>query len=470
MDGFDTDNMAFRAKAPLALGGYSDKERRDLLALAAQRAPDPSIFEEEDFQPFLFRVNASNQQVDSYFTKMNESSLQNYAEDANSGVQFQVNHNTGGFFSSGEVGFGRSIKGRVTGNKSSGRIFVADFYTQRGLMCGGMASDQFIDGARSGVYSDVSIGFTPGPMICNICGNDFRKKYSVEWDSPERCTHWPGDEYEVEGSRSKKKVVCVLDIHDARLNEVSVVYDGATPGAGIVAVDMARMASAHGMLTDAERALIAGIYKVRISPNDPLFQGMEVPIMTGARNKRSEAEAEGTEVEEEAATEVVAETEADETQPARKTKINLGRKAEAQTEGSQKPMERLQAKYRDSGIELDDDPYDAIEELAETVIRQHGEIEALQESAAHGREAREALLVELDREVVRAHGSDGSEARQKLHRKLVSSLTFAELRTYIAEQKSLGDERFKAGRQSRDGVEPEVPSKPRRRSSTRDQF
>lgn len=457
----DSSKIMYRAKAPVSIGAYTEKERNTLLAMAAERAPDPSIFEEEGMQPFLFRVQASNQNVDSYYTKMNESSLTNYAADADQGVQFQVGH------SYSDVGFGRSIQGKVTGAKGA-RLFYADFYAIPGLRTSGMSSDEFILGARAGVYSDVSIGFMPGSMICNICNNDFMRKWEVDWDSPERCTHWPGITYETERG---KKIQCILDVQEARLNEVSVVYDGATPGAGIVALDMARMIDARGELTDVDRNALENFYRVRIATDAPIFRVPEDFAMAGRKPAGTDDSQVITNDENNA---VVQEPVTRTT----KTVINLGQKKS--DEGSLTPMGRLQAKYQGSGIDIDasDDPHDVIVELADALIETHGRISTLEQGstqlereAKDGRDFREELLKDLDAAVVRAHGTDGSEARIARMRKAAAAMDIAEVREQIADFNAMGDQKFEGGRQTRDRTEEdesEGKGDKRRRSTAQD--
>src|SRR5215213_9927954 len=91
------DMAMYRSSAPVRVRQYTAKERDHLLSILHSRV-DPSVFEGDDAPvPFFFRVEASNQNIDSYFTRMAKSSLKNYAQDATDpGVQFQVSHNGGG--------------------------------------------------------------------------------------------------------------------------------------------------------------------------------------------------------------------------------------------------------------------------------------------------------------------------------------------------------------------------------------
>jgi hypothetical protein len=392
------EQLSFRSTLKVETRVISSAERKKLEAKARERARDPSVFDEEGHEPFFWTALASNQRVDSYFTRMNESSLQNYVNDADDpGVQFQNSHNVR------EVGFGRSLGGQLTG-RSGHKEALIDFYAIRGLAAGGLTSDQFIDGMRAGIYNDVSIGFVPARMICNICGKDWLKRW--DWlfggGDDEACSHWPGREYKKDDKA--KPEVCVLDVQDARLSEVSIVYDGATPGAGIAAVDMARMLSGEGKLSETDRTFIERIYRVRIAPPAGIYGGVELERLRTMETQDDNKEA-------------VVE---DDPQPqTRKTALRSGAKPQGETDPA-KRMETLREKYGSSLGELGDDPYEVIGTLAERVLAQDGEIAKLATEAAYGRDAREAILNELDETVVRAFGADeNTKSRQERHRRMV---------------------------------------------------
>lgn len=417
MDNPDEEHPSFRSTLKVETRAISSSERKKLLDKARDRARDPDIFDEEGHEPFFWTARASNQTVDSYFTKMNENSLQNYVDDATDpGVQFQNSHNVR------EVGFGRSLGGVVTG-RSGAKEALIDFYAIRGLSAGGMLSDQFIDGVRAGIYNDVSIGFTPGKMICNICGNDWLRKWDWIFDDTgtreETCTHWPGKEYETE--RGKKPVVCILDVQEARLNEVSLVYDGATPGAGIAAVDAARMASATGKLPETDRMFLEGLYQYRIAPPPGLHRGVELDLEK--IRAMTDPKVEDNNV-----------TVVDPQPTVRKTALRSGKPEKKAADDSLEPMERLRAKFGEQLGELGDDPYEVIETLAERVIAQDGEIVTLTTEAEYGREAREAILKELDGTVVRAFGADeNTKGRQERYRRMVKEMSMDDVRVTIDE-------------------------------------
>jgi hypothetical protein len=441
----------YRSTAMVRVSKLSEKERESLLTIAKSRAPDPSVFEEEE--PFFWTARSSNDKVDSYYTWMDVSSLENYARDATDpGVQFQVSHNGGGFFSAGEVGFGRSLSGEVKGNRSSKECLI-DFYTIRGLSCGNVTSDAFIQGARSGIYSDVSIGFVPGEMLCNICGNDFLRKYDFEYGDEQRCDHWPGREYELERGKGTQKVTCILQVKDGRLSEVSLVYDGATPGAGIAAVDMARMAAAAGDLPPSDAQVLENIYHVRISPSAVPFAGVDLgEAMSRAEAARqavatttttNETVANTDEARQEETAAVVTEQHTEE------SAIEFSEETETEEEAERNaanPMVRLREKYEEKGLRLkSDDPMKVIEALGDLVVEQRGRIQTLTKEAEYGRQAREQLLKELDESVVRAFGGPGAEERKERHRKMAEGLTMDEVRAVIDDLEERATTRIGSG-------------------------
>lgn len=222
-----------------------------MLALAkSSHALDPAIFEERE--PFFWHALISTDRLDSYFTRMRPSSLKNYAEDATAGVSFQNSHRTT------ELPIGRSIGGKYTGPGGNGIATTrADFYTLRGLQLTGLATDQFIDGVRSGIVKDVSIGFYGGTYRCTICG----RNPSTDWD----CWHYPGVEYELvdekTGKKTGERTVATFDVEDAHLAEVSAVFDGSCPGAMITRAE--RLAS-EGRMPPLIARMIEERYRIHI--------------------------------------------------------------------------------------------------------------------------------------------------------------------------------------------------------------
>ena len=196
----------------------SPKSEEQLRALANKRANDPSIFDQHP--PIFFSAEASNNRMDSYFTRMAPSSLRNFLADARAGVSFQDSHRTR------ELGLGGTLAADLLEEGEEMRLIV-DVYTLPGLA----ELDAFIHRFRAGIARDVSIGFYGGKHQCAICNRNI-----WSWD----CPHIPGIEYEVEQRNdrgdviSKRKQVAFAWVENARLSELSAVYDGATPGCAIL--------------------------------------------------------------------------------------------------------------------------------------------------------------------------------------------------------------------------------------------
>lgn len=192
-----------------------------LLATVTERIPDAAILEE--FPPLFWRATISNNRLDAYWTRMHESSLRNYADEAAAGVPFQDSHMVYGM----ERRLGYSLSGAYAGPGGNGIAHVdADFYTLSGLSA---EIDAFTLALRGGLQRDVSIGFFGGMFRCSICGLDMLRDYN--------CPHIPGRRYvkrDSQGRETDESEIAIAWIEDAHLSEVSAVYHGATPGASVL--------------------------------------------------------------------------------------------------------------------------------------------------------------------------------------------------------------------------------------------
>jgi len=230
--GDEQEALVFASQAHVrAVGEATDEE---LLTLIKKKAPNPDVFDK--IPPFMFQAEASNSRLDAYYTRMDDRSLRNYAKDADAGVMFLDSHDKR------QLGYGHSIRGqylasetklddRAPDDKDASRVLI-DFYTVPGIQLGRASSDSFITGVQTGIIRDVSIGFIPGSFECNICRAD-----PFDWWSME-CMHIPGAYYDSTGKnivnvKSDGAMMAFAWVRDARLSEVSAVYDGATPGAYI---------------------------------------------------------------------------------------------------------------------------------------------------------------------------------------------------------------------------------------------
>lgn len=241
---------------PAAVRLVQPANRDELGELARARANDPTIFDELD--PFFWAAIISNTRLDSYWTHMARSTLDNFARGAIDGVSFQNSHRWM------ELPLGASLTGRVEELDSGLVQVVSDFYTLVGLQLNELSTDQFIRGVRSGVVKDVSVGFSGGHRICDICGNNYLDYM--------RCPHFAGKVYEIEEHGVVRQVRATVTIEEANLNEVSAVYDGATPGAVIL---KARSAAADGRLRGKEAEVLEQLYRVAL-PVTQRYAGVDV--------------------------------------------------------------------------------------------------------------------------------------------------------------------------------------------------
>ncbi len=221
---------------------------------------------------FCFDCVPSTQRVDSYFTQMDSSSLRNYANDANGGVPFMNSHKTG--YGGRQLPLGLSFYGAVEDDPTlpGSQRFISSVYMLRNnRSTGELNTDDVIAGIQAGINRDISIGFsfrsgTPEQDYkdrtwyeCSICGQDWLR--ADPWsDDPDVCRHWPGEIYAFDGGQ--KKDMCRLIVHNARLDEYSAVYAGATDGAVIL---KAKRAQEAGALSRALTHNLEGMYRTRLT-------------------------------------------------------------------------------------------------------------------------------------------------------------------------------------------------------------
>lgn len=189
---------------------------------------------------FVWDAEISNDLLDSHFTHMSEGTLANYAQDAEAGVAFLRGHNWS------ELPVGYSFASGLDSG-SGKKSVVSSFYTTRGIP----DADDLIARIKSGLVRDVSVGFHGGTMRCDLCGQDF-------WE----CRHYPGIKYEEKVGDTVTTALATFTIEDARLSEVSGVFDGSTPEAMIL---KAQRAAKAGRLTQKEAVTLEGVYRTRLA-------------------------------------------------------------------------------------------------------------------------------------------------------------------------------------------------------------
>lgn len=401
--------------------------------------------------PFAFELEASNNNLDFYFTHMLESSLRNYAAEAAVGVQFLDSHN------SYNLGYGRTYDGRFEIDSSRAPVYRLDnphaglafqpdtavkrailgTYTVPGIAFGGgltyASTDDFIRAARAKIARDVSIGFYGGRWTCDICGGNYRKY--------QECQHLGGFEYAL-GDQGERIVVCTVGIDGAHLSEVSAVYDGATPDAMIrKAEELAR----HGELEPEKAAAFELRYKVHLPtrksfpvadledkpahvPNENTAgRGKELPITTGDQPMNKEQELNEARV---------ALTEAS---------VNESVSVAGGIRQLHQTAVDLQAQLDAVRITLPETAEGS--DMASRVAWLAAELNRLRPLADDGRAYRADLIDAALAEGVRAMGP---EFAQEAYRGLLSASTIEVIKRMRDDWRAIGDKAFASGRQTID--------------------
>lgn len=210
-------------------------------------------YEGESDTVYNFDAEISNSLLDSHFTRMSKKTLQNYAEDAQRGVAFLKGHNWR------ELPLGYSLSGDLQEVEGKHRV-VSGFYT----VLGSSDINDMVHRMKAGLVRDVSVGFGGGSYTCDICGRDY-----WDWD----CRHIPGLKYEEKRGDETVTVLSTFTIDDARLSEVSGVFDGSTPDAMILRAQ--RVAEA-GLLTPQQIDILENRYRVAL-PHKTVVAVPEIP-------------------------------------------------------------------------------------------------------------------------------------------------------------------------------------------------
>lgn len=394
---FDPDSAVFATEARIVTRAAPDA----VVQLARGRALDPDIFDE--LPPFYWLNEISSDRLDAYFTRMDPATtLRNFAADAAEGRAFLLGHDHR------SMPFGSTLTGDLLAGDGASIV-------QAWGMC--LVEDQtapFRNRTRAGIQKDVSVGFGRGKWICSICGRDMMR----DWD----CWHIPGIEYEVKATGSSgslgsaSMVLCTVTIVDARLSEVSAVFDGATPGAAIL---QAERAAEAGQLPAAHERLITSRYRIRLPERRIVAPGatLEEPTPMAGENPIP----------------APAPRQLDDEDADVRATLDDARNALAQAE------ERLTALAGER----------------DALAQQVAELTPL---AADGRAYRSDLIDQLVAEGVRAHGAGFDE---KTYRSLVATAPIATIKRMRDDMQALGDARLPAGRQSVEGGDPKGAPAPK---------
>lgn len=465
--------LGTRARITRATGIDTTK----MLELAQATAPDPTVF--EHYTPFFWQVNASSNRLDFYYTRMRpgrSKTLGNFVRGLKAGVSYQDSHNPY------KNGWGQSLDGRLVttdevDEETGDQIVEAwgDFFTLSGLQLGDQNTNDFTAAIRAGVWRDVSVGFFASDIECGLCG----KQSLDRWWSDDGCQHIPGVEYEYEGKRQ----VAWAWINDGELAEVSQVYEGASPGAGVV---KAEQMSLEGALSEEERMKVERRYQVRIATPQrryalggiPLVGGGEdMPLKRGIGKRNIEeleeqritdgddAEPEGTDATTDADDEEEPEGEgADDsaTEGDDEPDVAFDADADATPEGDEgdsdgdgegeravqgDPLAGERARLAEAGIRIREgaDPAKVVRALADEILR-------LRPLADDGVRYRDDLTAETLAAGVRAFGRSFDEEQ---YRGILAKLDVDGLRTMKKTFDARADQRFAKKRVTSDEAEDE---------------
>ena len=275
---FDKDVPEFRAEAQRdVMGGqarmlFGDRTASGPSAANAEKAlalinekfaKEPLTLEKVYLLP---PAELSNDQVDTYFTRMAPSTLKNYRFDMRAGIPLMNSHRTDRV--NAELPLGRSYWGDLEKDEDVQRL-VVQFYMLRGLTLNRERTDDIIAAIQGGVQNSLSSGFMGGWYRCSICDKEMMDLFwmmmlGMEFDEDEVCRHVPGVEYDGE--------MCTAWIEDARAREGSLVYLGATPDA---VIRKARLAAERGWLPVGEAHVLEDRWGVRIwEPGTKRFGGV----------------------------------------------------------------------------------------------------------------------------------------------------------------------------------------------------
>jgi len=195
----------------------------------------------------LWSAGISNGRLDSHFTRMGMSTLDNYHKGVKKGVAYLYGHNKD------VAPIGYSFDGRSTPvNESPG--VEGDFYTVPSIP----ETDAYITRLRAGLIREVSVSFIGGEWQCSVCDRDMR--------SDLECYHFPGIRYQKRGESGKfdaGDVLCTATIERAELVEVSGVYAGSNPDA---LIKHAEFLAIEGRLTDVQRNIVELSIRQQLPP------------------------------------------------------------------------------------------------------------------------------------------------------------------------------------------------------------
>lgn len=390
----------------------------ELVALARGRASDPSVFDE--YPPFVWGNEISSDRLDSYFTKMDPATtLPNFARAAAQGVAFLIGHDHS------DMPFGSTLTGTLETAGEVTRVLADAYCLQE------EATRSFVSRVRAGIVKDDSVGFYGGQWICSICGRDMLTDW---WE----CWHVPGLMYEIKDGEAAvttvREVLAWALVKNAELSEVSAVYDGATPGAAI----LARQASEAGHLSPTQAQLIEQRYRIHLPGKRITVPGTDLPALASPQRGEQPTQEipmppENTE-----------ERQSVDTAPPHIAPPHIAPPAASDPANPFEPIRQI------FSLAADADVLAFCRELVASLPR-------LRLLADDGRAYREDLVADAMAEGARALGSVFAE---ETYRSVLEAAPLATIKRMRDDWRTIGDARLPGERLTIDGVPEPAPSAP----------
>lgn len=261
----------------------------DVLAAINTKLPEGAAKLTADDVYVHYLEAANSNFIGDRFMFLGKSTLKNIAADAERGFAFMNSHRTGKLSQPSELPFGKTFAGQYqAGSDENGQPqqrAIVGMYMLRGIKPNGEAGPTTDDLHRmilGGQVADVSVGLQGGNALCDVCGVNLREN---------DCSHAPGtrkgmteDDLAKQMKRKVPDGKCSYTLEDARCGEVSAVFDGAVPGAGVKKVMSLRK---KGKLNHREwkeaRAVFGSLLNGDLSMDQDIFADVADAVEIGVR-------------------------------------------------------------------------------------------------------------------------------------------------------------------------------------------